>query len=271
MLSVCKSKNGKAAGPDGIISEMLKHASDQIVNFLVKYFNVLFDEGIYPLNWCESIILPLFKKGDCNNPNNYRGISLCDVTGKLYISIINNRLQEWIDDNDITGEWQGGFKRGYSTIDHMFTLLAMIQKQFAFNRKLYVAFIDFEKAFDSISRKLLWPILLRNGIKGKLYKSVRSMYETVKDRVRSGPVDAATGNFTEYINCTCGVKQGDVCSPVLFSLFINELALEIIQNGKHGATFGNDFIELFILLFVDDIILLSETIAGLQNPTQQPV
>ena len=236
-----------------------------MVNFLVKYFNVLFDEGTYPLNWCESIILPLFKKGDCNNPNNYRGISLCDITGKLYSSIINNRLQEWIDDNDITGECQGGFKRGYSTIDHMFTLLALIQKQFAFNRKLYVAFIDFEKAFDSISRKLLWPILLRNGIKGKLYKCVRSMYEIVKARVRSGLGNVATGNFTEYINCTRGVKQGDVCSPVLFSLFINELALEIIQNGKHGATFGNDVIELFILLFADDIILLSETIIGLQT------
>ena len=91
------------------------------------------------------------------------------------------------------------------------------------------------------------------------------MYEIVKARVRSGPVNVATGNFTEYINCTRGVKQGDVCSPVLFSLFINELALEIIQNGKHGATFGNDFIELFILLFADDIVLLSETIIGLQT------
>ena len=130
--------------------------------------------------------------------------------------IVLSWLQEWIDDNDITGECQGGFKRGYSTKDNMFTLLALIQKQFAFNRKLYVAFIDIEKAFDSISRKLLWPILLRNGIKGKLYKCVRSMYEIVKARVRSGLGNVATGNFTEYINCTRGVKQGDVCSPVLF-------------------------------------------------------
>ena len=57
-----------------------------------------------------------------------------------------------------------GLKKDYSTVDHMFTLMAMIQKQFALHRKLYVAFIDFEKAFDSISRKLLWPILLKNGI-----------------------------------------------------------------------------------------------------------
>ena len=88
----------------------------------------------------------------------------------------------------------------------MFTLMAMIQKQFALNRKLYVAFIDFEKAFDSISRKLLWRILLENGIKGRLYKCVRSMYENVKARIRCG------ATFTDYINCTRGVKQGDVCS-----------------------------------------------------------
>ena len=259
LLSISKLKNKKAAGPDGVINEMLKHGSGLIVDFLVKYFNALFDKGIYPDNWCKSIIIPLFKKGDQNDPNNYRGISLCDVCGKLYSSIINNRLQEWIEENNITGEYQGGFKKGYSTIDHMFTLLALIQKQFAFNRKLYVAFIDFEKAFDSISRKLLWPILLKNGIRGKLYHCVRSMYDSVKAQIRCGT------SLTEYISCTQGVKQGDVCSPVLFSLFVNELALEIISNGRHGANISNEFIELFILLFADDIVLLSETVIGLQT------
>ena len=59
------------------------------------------------------------------------------------------------------------------TIKIMFTLMAMIRKQFALNRKLYVAYKDFEKAFDSIARKLLWPILLKNGFKGRLYKCVK--------------------------------------------------------------------------------------------------
>ena len=76
-----------------------------------------------------------------------------------------------------------------------------------------MAFIDFEKAFDSyISRKLLWPILLKNGIKGRLYKCVRSMYENVKARISCG------ATFADYINCIRGVKEGVVCSPVLFCL-----------------------------------------------------
>ena len=175
LLAIQRLKNGKAAGPHGIIGELLKHAGHLAVDFLVRFFNVLFDRGRYPDSWTESIIVPLFKKGNQNDPNNYRGISLCDISSKVYNSIINNRLQEWIEQNNLTGECQAGFEKDYSTVDHMYTLMAMIQKQFALNRKLYVAFIAFEKAFDSISRKLLWPILLKNGIKGRLYKCVRRL------------------------------------------------------------------------------------------------
>ena len=84
------------------------------------------------------------------------------------------------------------------------------------------------------------------------------MYENVKARIRCG------AKFMDCINCTRGVKQGDVCSPVLFSLFINELALDIINNGRHGVSLSSDFVLLVILLFADDMILLSETVIGLQ-------
>ena len=62
-------------------------------------------------SWTESIVVPLFKKGEVNNPNNYRGISLCDASGKVYSTIINLRLQEWVEENNITGEYQAGLKR----------------------------------------------------------------------------------------------------------------------------------------------------------------
>ena len=84
------------------------------------------------------------KKGIPNYPINYRGISLSDVSGKLFSTIINRRLQMWVDINDTIGEQQAGFRKDYSTVDHIFTLLAAVQKQLSFNRKLYVAFIDFQ-------------------------------------------------------------------------------------------------------------------------------
>jgi hypothetical protein len=230
-----------------------------VVQFFPKLFNKIFDNGVFPDSWTESVIFPIFKKGDVNNPNNYRGISLSDISSKLFGTIINRRLQEWVEENDITGDHQAGFKKGYSTIDHMFTLLALVQKQFCHNRKLYVAFIDFEKAFDSINRNILWPILLKNGIRGKLCRCVRSMYNVVTARIRCG------AKLTDCIKCTAGVRQGDACSPILFSLFINELAIEVINNGRHGASLSIDAFELFILLLADDVILLSETPIGLQT------
>ena len=253
-------KAGKAAGPDMIIGEMLKSANSEILPFAVKFFNRLFDKGIYPNNWCESIILPLYKKGEVNDPGNYRGISLMDISSKIYGTIINKRIQKWVEENNITGEVQAGFKAGYSTIDHVFTLMACVQKRFCNTnkRKLYVAFIDFKKCFDTINRNILWPILKKNGIKGKLFNCIRSMYEKVLARVRS-----RQDTLTEQINCTLGVKQGDICSPILFSLYINELAIDLIENGRHGVFF--DVYELFVLLLADDIILCSETVVGLQN------
>jgi hypothetical protein len=258
-LAVRRLKLGKAAGPDGLIGELFKYACDYVTPFFVRFFNALFDHGIFPDDWTESIIVALYKKGNVSDPGNYRGISMCDISSKVYSAIINKRIQAWVDENNITGEYQAGFKHGYSTIDHMFTLMSCVQKQLTQKRKLYVAFVDFEKAFDSINRHLLWPVLLKNGIKGKLLRCIKSMYFNVKARVRNG------AKLTQYIKCTVGVKQGDVCSPVLFSLFINELALEVINNGRHGVTFLLDNFELFVLLFADDIVLVSETVIGLQT------
>ena len=85
------------------------------------------------------------------------------------------------------------------------------------------------------------------------------MYENVKARIRCG------AKFTDYIKCTRGVKQGNVCSPVLFSLFINDIALDIINNGRHGVSLSSDFVQLVILYFADDMILISETVIGLQT------
>ena len=85
------------------------------------------------------------------------------------------------------------------------------------------------------------------------------MYGVVKVRVRDG------ASLTESIYCLCGVKQGDVCSLILFSFFINELALGVIKSGKPDAIRTSALVEIDILLFADDIIFLSETAIGLQN------
>ena len=112
-------------------------------------------------------------------------------------------------------DYQTGIKRGYSIIDHYVNQLACVWKQFAADRKLYFAFIYLEKSFESINRNLLWPIVLKNVVQGKLFRCNKSMYNTVKTTVRCG------AKLTEYVNCTIAVKYGNVSGPILFSLFIN--------------------------------------------------
>ena len=92
-----------------------------------------------------------------------------------------------------------------------------------------------------------------------MYKAIKSMYEVVTARVRVG------GDLTEAFMCRRGLKQGDNCSPVLFSLLINKLANEIVLNGKHGITLSPDILKILIMLFANDVVHLSNTIVGVQQ------
>ena len=252
-------KNGKASGIDGLSGEFYKYSSPCVTLFLTKLFNKLFDSGTYPTNWCEAVMQPIHKKGDVNSPDNYRGISLLNSCSKLYSFILNRRLTIWVEDNQLLHEAQAGFRKDYSTIDHIFSLLSLVQKQLLNHSKLYVAFIDFRKAFDYVNRNHLWFVLRKKGIKGKMYNAIKSMYAMVKARVR---VD---NEVTESFVCPSGLKQGENCSPILFCLLINELADDIMQNGKHGIALPPHFAQILIMLFADDVVLLSDTVIGLQR------
>ena len=111
-------KNGKAAGPDLIIGEFFKNSATHVVPFLVRYFNKLFSSGLYPDNGSEAIIQPLFKKGDPEIPDNYRGISLLSICSKLYSYILKKRITCWIEDNNLLSETQAGFRKTYKSCEN---------------------------------------------------------------------------------------------------------------------------------------------------------
>ena len=256
--AISHSKAGKAAGPDLILNELLKSSND-IIPFLLKYFNGLFSNGKYPKEWDKGVIIPLFKKGDPEDPGNYRGITLLSCVSKLYTYILNARLTKWAETNNKILECQAGFRKDYRTTDHIFTLYAIVQKYLLTKKKLYVAFVDFQKAFDTVNRRVLWNVLIKVGVKGRMYEALKAMYACVKCCVHS-----ASG-YTEYFECFQGLKQGCSASPTLFSFLINELASHIITNGVHGIQLSHDAIELFLLMFADDLSLLSFSPVGLQG------
>ena len=236
---------------------------EAIIPFFINLLNTIFSKGYFPENWRESILLPIHKKGDPQNPDNYRGISLTSILSKVFTSILTHRLQNWAEINDIIVEEQAGFRRGYSTTDNIFVLQSLIHRNLSRKRKLYAAFVDFKKAFDTVNRAVLWDILSSYGINGRMLGMLQAIYSGVLCRVRCG------GHYSEPIECFSGLKQGCKMSPIIFSLMVNYVAKLVINNGKHGIQLMPSNIVIYLLLFADDIVLVSDTAIGLQNQLNQ--
>ena len=179
-------KNNKAAGIDKIVSELLKNLDEPTMSIIVRILNKIFDSGEFPEEWAVGIIVILFKGGEKNDLNNYRGITLLSVIGKLLVGILNERLTKFVEKYKIVNENPAGFRKGYRTPNHIFTLHSVINYTINVKKKpFYVCFVDFKKAFDEVSHVLLWQKLANYGIDGKFINIIKSMYSKVKSCVRS--------------------------------------------------------------------------------------
>jgi hypothetical protein len=168
-------------------------------------------------------------------------------------------LYSWLEESKIILENQAGFRRNYSTSDQIFNLYTVIQKCMnKSGQKVYIAFVDFKKAFDSVNHEKLLEAVYKEGVRGKFFGALKVMYESLVSCVR------VNHELSDICECPVGVRQGCVLSPTLFSLFINQLANYISENGVHGVQLLPNLLELFILLFADDVALISTTPGGLQ-------
>ena len=146
-------------------------------------------------------------------------------------------------------------------MDHIFVMIWMVEKALAKpESKLYVAFVDFRKADDSVNRNISWDVLRRAGAGAKMLRALKAMYSSVVASVR---VEA--GCTTEEFSCPVRLNQGESSSPLLFSFFINELATTVRDKGTRGVQFVQGMTEVFLLLFADDVALVSLTPGGLKN------
>ena len=180
---------------------MLKVGQGHFLKFLTALFNRIFYSGAVPETWREAVIVPIHKKGDVNCASNYRGVSLLSVVGKCYTSVLNRRLYDWVEQNEIIDESQAGFRKGYSTTDHIFTLYAMTQKYLSKKGgKLYVAFVDLKRAFDSVQHNQLLISLQKNGISKQFISAIEALYSSVKASVK------LQHGMTESFDCEQGLR-----------------------------------------------------------------
>ena len=139
LLQAVKSlKNNKACGDDRVINEYICSKIGLCLPVFKWLFNYVLEMGNIPQDWILGNIIPIYKnKGDTNDPGNYRGISLLSCFGKFFTTIINLPLNNFLNSNNILLEYQTGFRKGYSTLNHVFSLKSLIDFFFSKKKTLY--------------------------------------------------------------------------------------------------------------------------------------
>jgi hypothetical protein len=211
-IAIKRLKNKKAPGPDKIPNEVWKVLNSPSANILVDFFQKILDMGKVPKDWCEVLICPLHKKGPTDVPSNFRPISLLNTVLKIFTSIMNTRLNSWVKKYKKISEFQAGFQKGRSTMDHVFVLNSIIQTQLIKKKCLYACFVDLSQAFDTPNHNLLWTRLLEMGVSNKYVTVFQNIYSQAFAKVRAG------SELTEEIDISKGVLQGESASPTIFNL-----------------------------------------------------
>jgi len=241
----------KSPGSDGINNELYKQAPKSFLHKFLNFLNVCWIYGDIPEEWRTAIVIPIHKKGDRNNPDNYTGIGLLNTGYKIYSKIIAKRLTA-------IGEEQNGFRKGRSCMDCIFSASQIIEKHTECNITTYISFIDFKKAFDSVDRDKLWTTMLSKEIPTHLITIIQKIY--MENIIR---VNVGNGISEDSTAMTQGVRQGCPLSPVLFNLDLDEVIRIWLQKLKSSKYFKELIFNT--LLFTDDQFIISDTDDNLQK------
>ena len=216
-----------------------------MINSYMKIINVILKTGIYPKSWKESFTIPIYKSGDKNDPNNYRGVSLLNCIPKIFNTIWNNRLIKIIEDQ--LSNSQFGFRENHRTAVNIFVLKSLINKYIHENKnKIYACFVDLRKTFDSVWRETL---LYKLGL--FFFKLLKEQYLNTTSSLKH------KDQHSVLFNISRGVKQGDSLKTTLFNVFINDITKNFENNKSTPLKLIDSNIDC--LLFADDLLIVSET------------
>lgn len=252
VFAVRKLKNGKAAGVDEIRGEFLKCSGKAGLEWLHRILNLAWRSGKVPSDWSSAIIAPIYKKGNAKDCNNYRGISLLSIVGKLYATIIEKRVRDIVEDS--LDENQCGFRPARGCRDQIFSMRQIIEKYQENNKNLFMCFVDLEKAFDKVPRQTLFEILSEYGVNGALLKSIQSLYVNSRAAVR---ID---GKLSSWFQVGNGVRQGCCLSPLLFVIYMDK----IIKSARFSGKVNIGDISVDCLAYADDLVLMADSVGDLQ-------
>ena len=164
-----------------------------MIHLLHKLFEVVWSEELVPPKWRE---VNLFKKGDREDPGNYRGKTLLSVVGKVFCKIVNDRLVRHLESGGVLHEGQAGFRAKRSCVDNIYVLSELVQGRLREGRKTYAFFLDVQKAYDTVWRNGLWVKLWELGVRGKMWRVIKEMYRFL------GVQYYLMGNVPRHLMCS---------------------------------------------------------------------
>ena len=213
ILAVGRIKPGKAGGSSGILPEMLKASccDEEFRDLLLNLVQTVWRERRVPQDWSDAVLVPIPKKGDLTMCDNWRGISLLDVVGKVAATVVQGRLQQLAE--EVLPESQCGFRKGRGCSDMIFTIRQLIEKSNEHKAKVFLVFIDLKKAYDSVPREALWVALGKLGVPDSMIELIQSFHQDIKATIRLGSTQL------DVIEVGNGLRQGCCMAPALFNLY----------------------------------------------------
>ena len=176
-------KNNKTAGTDGIHPELIIYGGNKLLNRMYKLLRQIWEEERIPEEWKETIIAPIYKKGDRVRYEYYSEQHQANAAYKILANIILEKIKPFIE--KITGDDQNGFRDGRSVIDNILALKIINEKVWEYNQSVqYSFFIDFRKAYDSIHRDMLWKCMEEFIIRKKLINMFKTCVHKTRSAVR---------------------------------------------------------------------------------------
>ncbi|KAI8493303.1 hypothetical protein Bbelb_293070 [Branchiostoma belcheri] len=246
----------KAAGVDDLPGELLKTDNPAVITALCCLCNRILQTGDWPTDWVRSVFITIPKKPGTTDCSEYRTIALISHTSKILVRILLNRMEKVADQE--FAEEQMGFRKKVGTRHQVFNISILMEKARESNVKLFMAFIDYKKALDSVRHRTLWKILKDMGVSRYLVNSLQQLYRRQQAAVR------VEDELTDWFQVTKGVRQGCLVSPICFNFYseavMRESAGELSWIGVNisGRTVNN-------LRFADDIALIATLPERLQE------
>ena len=241
----------KSSSVPHLSTKLLKDAFCILTHQLTFILNKIFTTAMIPNSWKSAKVTPLYKGGDRTNVSNYRPISVLPLPGKIMEKIIHDRLSSFLERNEILTPYQDGFRKSRSTIDTIAGFTDDIASHVNQGNCTTASFIDFKKAFDTVSHEILLLKLDRIGVRNRVHTLIQNY---LTDRSQYTTANQIQSN---NLGITCGVPQGSILGPLLFLIYINDIC-HCLNNAK-------------VRLYADDTVIYcsGEQIVENGNKLQQ--